>query len=89
MQPYPPAPGLATSLAWRGLPRCVGYGHWVSYGSVARVFGFLVSPLPTLFFAGEGGAVFSFVRLFLAEAREVRVKVRVVLRLPRVELVFG
>ena len=39
---FPPCSGsgLAGSPAMRGLPHCPGYGHWVSYCCVARVFGF-------------------------------------------------
>ena len=31
---------LAGSPAWRGLPQCPGYEHWVSYCCVVLVFGF-------------------------------------------------
>ena len=37
----PPVSGspLTMSPAWHLLPQCPGYGHWVSYGCVALVFG--------------------------------------------------
>ena len=43
MQPPGSGSRLARSPAWRGLPQCPGYGHWVSYCVVAPS----LPPFPT------------------------------------------
>ena len=68
----PPVSGSrsAGSPAWRGLPQCPGYGHWVSYCCVVLVFGFGFRANPANPGWGLGcvclGTGFGFAPLFLA-----------------------
>ena len=66
--------GRVTCMA--PLPQCLGYGHWVSYCCVARVFGIGLCLLTLLFFAGDSGlcagiGAFAFTPPILAGARGV------------------